>query len=61
MKIKLPELKCRRCGKEWTPRTSEVRECPKRKSSKWDLPKDEKKRGMKLGPKEITEDFPENY
>ncbi len=27
VKIKLPKLKCKKCGYEWTPRKAEVRTC----------------------------------
>ncbi|KKM99212.1 hypothetical protein LCGC14_1150050 [marine sediment metagenome] len=43
MKIELPEpLTCLRCDYEWTPRIEEVTICPKCKSAKWDVPKEEK-------------------
>jgi Zn finger protein HypA/HybF involved in hydrogenase expression len=36
-KVKLRKLKCQRCGKEWTPRQEDVRQCPKCKSARWDV------------------------
>jgi len=44
MKIKLPKLKCKRCGHQWTPRGAEVRICPKCKSAWWD-----KRKGVEGG------------
>ena len=40
--IKLPVLKCERCGWEWTPRRLPVRACPKCQSNRWDEPKNNK-------------------
>lgn len=40
MEIKIQKLKCLRCGYEWLPRTTEVRQCPKCKSAYWDVPKE---------------------
>ena len=38
MKIKLKkQLKCKRCGHEWNPRTEEVFSCPKCHSPKWNI------------------------
>ncbi len=34
--MKLPILKCKKCGHEWTPRTDDVRVCPKCRSLRWD-------------------------
>ena len=42
-KVKLFKLHCLRCGKEWTPRTEEVRICPECKSAYFDKPKRESK------------------
>lgn len=39
MKINLLKMKCLRCKYEWQPRTDDVRQCPKCKSVKWDVPK----------------------
>jgi len=36
VKIKIPELKCERCGKKWIPRKKDVRVCPECKSPYWD-------------------------
>ncbi len=40
MKIKQQTIKCLRCNHTWVPRIQEVRECPKCKSSKFDIPKE---------------------
>lgn len=37
--LKLPQLKCERCGNVWIPRVSNVRVCSKCKSPYWDVPK----------------------
>lgn len=50
MKIELPQpLTCQAirrdgtpCGYEWTPRIINVTICPRCKSAKWDVPKEEK-------------------
>jgi len=39
MKIRLPEIECKRCGYKWTPRKTEIRICARCKSAYWDLPK----------------------
>lgn len=42
MKIKnIKKLKCLRCGYEWLPRKTDVRQCPNRKchSIYWDMPR----------------------
>ena len=39
MEVKLKELKCKRCGYIWVPRTKDVRQCPKCKSAYWDKEK----------------------
>jgi len=39
MKIKIPELECKRCGHKWTPRKMEIRQCPSCKSAYWDVEK----------------------
>ena len=36
MKIKLPNLECKRCGAKWHPRKTDVRQCPYCKSAYWD-------------------------
>ncbi len=36
MKIEIRKLKCLKCGKEWIPRTDDVRYCPKCKTAYWD-------------------------
>jgi Zn finger protein HypA/HybF involved in hydrogenase expression len=35
--IKLPKLKCKRCGHEWIARVEKVRLCPKCGSAYWDV------------------------
>ena len=37
--LKLPQLKCERCGNVWIPRVADVRVCSKCKSPYWDTPK----------------------
>lgn len=40
MKVEIGQrLLCRRCGKEWNARQTEVRLCPDCKSAYWDTPK----------------------
>jgi predicted Zn-ribbon and HTH transcriptional regulator len=34
--VKIPMLKCNKCGHEWVPRIKDVRVCPKCHSVKWD-------------------------
>jgi len=41
-KIKVPRLKCQQCGHDWTPRNSDVRQCPGCHSVWWDRPKEVK-------------------
>lgn len=36
MKVRLPRLKCLKCGYEWTPRQTDIRICPNCKSARWD-------------------------
>jgi len=38
MKIKLPKIKCAKCGWEWVPRKTDVRMCPKCKTAYFDDP-----------------------
>jgi len=35
MKIRIPKLKCKRCGHEWIPKIEDVKQCPKCKSARW--------------------------
>lgn len=42
MKIKLPQLKCLRCGKVWIPRKIDVRMCPYCKSPWWDTKREKR-------------------
>jgi len=35
MKIELPTIECQRCHHKWTPRSSEVNECPACQSTKF--------------------------
>lgn len=46
-RIRLKYLNCLKCGHKWTPRTSDVRICPKCKSAYWDLPKKDAGQGIK--------------
>ena len=39
VKVKLPQLECKRCGHKWIPRQADVRICPKCKSARWDQTK----------------------
>jgi DNA-directed RNA polymerase subunit RPC12/RpoP len=41
--IKLPVVKCLKCGAEWTPRKVPVRQCPKCQTRRFDEPKPDKK------------------
>jgi DNA-directed RNA polymerase subunit RPC12/RpoP len=43
VKVKVTKLTCLRCGKEWTPHKTDVRQCPYCKSAYWDKPKEDKK------------------
>lgn len=43
MVVETTVLKCCRCGHEWTPRTKDVRQCPKCRSPFWDVPPKAKK------------------
>jgi len=36
MRIKLPRLRCRRCGHRWIPSQTVIRLCPKCKSVNWE-------------------------
>lgn len=38
MRIRVPKLRCRRCGWEWLPRQEDVRLCPRCKSVRWNEP-----------------------
>ena len=42
MNIEISKCKCLRCGHTWTPRQSDVRQCPACKSAKWELPPEKK-------------------
>jgi len=39
VRVKLPRLKCLRCGHEWIPQQEEVKICPRCKTKHWDTPK----------------------
>jgi Zn finger protein HypA/HybF involved in hydrogenase expression len=39
MMVKTSSLTCKRCDHAWTARVNDVRQCPKCKSAKWDVPK----------------------
>jgi len=43
-RIKVPVLRCQRCGHTWRPRTEDVRQCPNPKCHTlfWDKPKGNK-------------------
>ena len=41
------KIKCRRCGYEWAPRGTVVRECPQCHSAKWDIELTEKERARR--------------
>lgn len=43
-KMGLKPKKCLRCGREWTPRKTEVRQCPYCKSAYFDVPRKEMKK-----------------
>jgi len=44
MKIMITELKCKRCGHRWYPRTTTIPEvCPKCKNPYWNKDRKEKK------------------
>jgi len=47
MKVKVTKLKCLRCGKEWTPRKEDVRQCPYCKTAYFNVPKEEKIKNKK--------------
>lgn len=36
MKVKIKTIKCKQCGHTWTPRSADVRMCPKCKSVRFD-------------------------
>jgi len=40
MKVKLNQLNCKRCGHQWLPRKTEVRQCPKCKTAYWEKEKE---------------------
>ena len=42
MKQILKQLTCKRCGKKWVPRKTDIRQCPKCKSAFWDVKKNNK-------------------
>jgi len=42
MRITIKPIICKRCGHKWTPRKSEVRQCPKCKSVWFDCEKENK-------------------
>lgn len=50
MKHAVPKLRCLRCGHEWWPRRSDVVQCPRCKSARWNevpqpVTRKEKQRG----------------
>lgn len=42
MTISLPKLKCNKCKHEWTPRKSDVRQCPECKTAYWNKEEEDK-------------------
>jgi Zn finger protein HypA/HybF involved in hydrogenase expression len=40
IKVENKQLECMRCGFRWTPRKTDVRQCPRCKSAYWDTPKE---------------------
>lgn len=38
MRVKVPKVKCLRCGHQWVPNQPDVRMCPKCKSVRFDQP-----------------------
>ncbi len=45
MKITMTELKCKRCGYSWFPKTRNIpKVCPKCKSAWWNIPRKKIKR-----------------
>lgn len=41
LKLELPEMHCKHCGKTWTPRFPEVRQCPACKTTYFRFTKEE--------------------
>ena len=41
MEVRLFTLTCKRCGHKWIPRITEVKECPKCQSPKWNEAKED--------------------
>jgi Zn finger protein HypA/HybF involved in hydrogenase expression len=56
IKVENKQLECMRCGFRWTPRKTDVRQCPRCKSAYWDTPKERaelpKIQKRKLKPKQ---------
>jgi len=50
--LKLPKLKCKRCGHTWTPRVDNPVVCPKCNSARWNVPR----RPNEPGPKSKRKD-----
>jgi predicted Zn-ribbon and HTH transcriptional regulator len=49
MKIKIKSVECKKCGHDWKPRNSEIRQCPKCKSAWWDVTLDKSVKSVKFG------------
>ena len=43
VEIKIPTLKCRKCGWKWMPRIEDVQQCPHCKSATWFKPRKPRK------------------
>lgn len=39
VKLRIQTLTCLRCAHRWVPRQTDVRICPKCKSARWDVPR----------------------
>jgi len=37
MEVKLNKIQCKRCGYQWLPRKTDIRQCPKCKTAYWEL------------------------
>jgi len=41
-RFEMPTVKCERCFHEWVPRVKLIRQCPRCKNVKWNVPKESK-------------------
>lgn len=41
--IPIADIRCKKCGYQWTPRVSKIIQCPACKSRTWFVPKHEEK------------------